>query len=77
MLRLTKRKKDGKTTPAKQQALVLPLHTGNRSLDYLVELIKKIRPNNPRILNLKHYYTRLGKNVPLYFLFARPYLASF
>jgi site-specific recombinase len=48
MLRLTKRKKEGIDTPAKQQAIVLPLHTGNRSLDFLVELIKKIRPDNPR-----------------------------
>ena len=49
MLRLNKRKKEGTTnTPVKQQALVLPLHIGNRSLDFLVELIKKIRPDNPR-----------------------------
>jgi site-specific recombinase len=48
MLRLTRRKKDGIEPPAKQQAIVLPLHTGNRSLDFLVELIKKIRPDNPR-----------------------------
>ncbi len=48
MLRLTKRKKEGTNTPAKQQAVVLPLHTANRSLDFLVELIKKIRPDNAR-----------------------------
>jgi site-specific recombinase len=48
MLRLTKRKKEGINTPAKQQAVVLPLHTANRSLDFLVELIKKIRPDNAR-----------------------------
>ena len=48
MLRLIKRKKEGTNPPAKQQAVVLPLHTGNRSLDFLVELINKIRPNNPR-----------------------------
>jgi site-specific recombinase len=46
MLRLTKRKKEVINTPAKQQAVVLPLHTANRSLDFLVELIKKIRPDN-------------------------------
>ncbi len=46
MLRLTKRKKEGTDTPAKRQAVVLPLHTANRSLDFLVELIKKIRPDN-------------------------------
>jgi len=49
MLRITKRKKEGKLPAAKpQQAIVLPLHTGNRSLEFLVELIKKIRPDNPR-----------------------------
>ncbi len=48
MLGLNKRKKDGNKPTAKQQAMVLPLHTPNRSLDYLVELIKKIRPDNAR-----------------------------
>ena len=48
MLRLTKRKKEGTEPPVKQQAVVLPLHTGNRSLEYLVELIDKIRPDNAR-----------------------------
>jgi site-specific recombinase len=48
MLRLTKKRKEGTTPPEKKQAVVLPLHTGNRSLDFLVELIQKIRPDNPR-----------------------------
>jgi site-specific recombinase len=48
MLRITKKKKEATSTAAKQQAVVLPLHTPNRSLDFLVELIKKIRPGNPR-----------------------------
>ncbi|MGC4102567.1 site-specific recombinase [Ferruginibacter sp.] len=47
MLRLTKRKKEN-AVPAKKQAVVLPLHTGNRSLDFLVELIQQVRPDNPR-----------------------------
>ncbi len=47
MLRIYKKRKEGINPPEKQQALVLPLHTGNRSLDFLVELIKKIRPDNP------------------------------
>lgn len=47
-MRLTKRKKDGNELPAKQQALVLPLHTPTRSLDFLIDLIKKVRPDNPR-----------------------------
>lgn len=48
MLGLNKRKKDGAKPTAKQQAMVLPLHAPNRSLDYLVELIRKIRPENAR-----------------------------
>jgi site-specific recombinase len=48
MLRLNKNKKDGADTPVKKQAVVLPLHTGNRSLEYLVELINKIRPERAR-----------------------------
>jgi site-specific recombinase len=48
MLRISKRKKEGSVPPEKQQAVVLPLHTPNRSLEYLVELIKKIRPDNAR-----------------------------
>lgn len=47
-MRLTKRKKNGNELPAKQQALVLPLHTPTRSIDFLIDLIKKIRPDNPR-----------------------------
>lgn len=48
MLRLIKRKKEVTKTPAKQPALVLPLHTGVRGQDFLAELIKKLRPENPR-----------------------------
>ncbi len=48
MLRLIKRKKEDTKLAEQRQAMVLPLHTGNRSLDYLVELIKKIRPDDPR-----------------------------
>lgn len=48
MLRLTKRKKEGTKPTAKQQAMVLPLHTGNRSLEFLAELISKVRPEDPR-----------------------------
>lgn len=47
MLRLLRKKKTETTDPAKQQALVLPLHAPNRSLEFLTELIGKIRPENP------------------------------
>ncbi|MEO7489205.1 MAG: hypothetical protein ABIU77_18980, partial [Ferruginibacter sp.] len=32
----------------KQQAIVLPLHSANRSLDFLVELVDTIRPDNAK-----------------------------
>ncbi|MEO6723374.1 MAG: hypothetical protein ABIN67_23610 [Ferruginibacter sp.] len=48
MLRLNRKKKDLPGTPEKQQAIVLPLHSPNRSLDFLVELIGKMRPDNPK-----------------------------
>ncbi len=44
-------KKDNKENtapPAKQQAVILPLHAPNRSLEFLTEIIDKIRPNKPR-----------------------------
>ena len=48
MLRLLKRNKDSSPNAAKQQAIVLPLHSANRSLDFLVELIGTIRPENAK-----------------------------
>ncbi len=47
MLGRLKRKKEEQPTPAKQQAIVLPLHSPSRSLDFLVELINTVRPANP------------------------------
>ena len=46
MLRLIKKKKDP-TTLDISQAIVLPIDSANRSLDYLIEMIKKIRPSSP------------------------------
>jgi len=48
MLRLPKKKKDTQDPPGKQQAVILPMHSPNRSLDFLVELIGKIRPDNAK-----------------------------
>ncbi len=48
MLRYIKRRKDSTVPPQKQQAIVLPLHSPNRSLEFIVELIGKIRPVNPK-----------------------------
>jgi site-specific recombinase len=46
MLRLLKKKRAEPTEPGKSQAIVLPLHSPNRSLEFLTELIGKIRPDN-------------------------------
>ncbi len=49
MRRITRKKKEVSELPsAKQQAVVLPLHPGNRSLHFLIDFIKKIRPEHPR-----------------------------
>lgn len=48
MLRLLRKKKESEKEPPKQQAIVLPLHSPNRSLEFLAELIGKIRPDNPK-----------------------------
>ena len=47
MLRKIRKKKQAEPAPSRQQALVLPLHAPNRSLEYLTELIRKIRPSRP------------------------------
>ena len=48
MLGINNKKKEVPALPPKQQAVILPLHSPNRSLEFLVELIGKIRPANPK-----------------------------
>ena len=48
MLGIKKAKKHSSKLSDKQQAVVLPMHTATRSLGVLVELIDKIRPDNPK-----------------------------
>ena len=48
MLRRLNKKKDKATQPEKQQAIILPMHSPNRSLEFLTELIGKIRPEDPK-----------------------------
>ncbi len=52
MLRLSKKNKVVPAKEEKQQAVVLPLHSVNRSLDFLVELIDTIRPENAKDIAL-------------------------
>ncbi len=48
MIRLKRNRKETPVLPEKQQAIVLPLHTPNQSLEFLVQLIGKIRPDHHR-----------------------------
>ncbi len=50
MLRIIKKKKQIPPVPEKRQAVVLPLHSPNRSLEFLAELIDTIRPENAKDL---------------------------
>ena len=63
MLRILRKKKDDASIPGKQQAVVLPLHSPSRSLEFFTELIDKIRPENPKDiqqaeLKLRHCFTK-------------------
>ncbi len=48
MLRLSKKNKAIPPGKEKNQAIVLPMHSSNRSLDFLVELIATIRPDDAK-----------------------------
>ncbi|MBK7885543.1 MAG: hypothetical protein IPJ81_18405 [Chitinophagaceae bacterium] len=48
MLWGNKRKKHKEAVPARQQAIVLPLHGTNKALEFLVEFINNIRPASPK-----------------------------
>ena len=48
MLRLLKWKRNNTDVAKKQQAIVLPLHASQRSIEFLKEIIEKIRPDRPR-----------------------------
>ena len=52
MFRLPKKSKIAPQRPEKHQAIVLPLHSANRSLDYLVDLIGAIRPEDAKDFKL-------------------------
>ena len=48
MIRLSGKNKAVPSNSEKQQAIILPLHSANRSLDFLVDLIETIRPENAK-----------------------------
>ena len=47
MLRLIRKKKDHDISTNVDQAIILPIDSSNRSLDYLIGMVKKIRPSYP------------------------------
>ena len=47
-MKLLSRKKNKATETAKGGAIILPFNSNNRGLEFLVDLVKKIRPSNPR-----------------------------
>ena len=51
MLRRLRKRKDEPSKPVKHQALVLPMHSASRSLEFLTEFIDKIRPDKPKDFN--------------------------
>lgn len=47
MLRFFKNKNVYPQLPAKQQAVVLPINSPNRSIEFITDIVEKIRPDNP------------------------------
>jgi site-specific recombinase len=84
MLRITRKKKEELLQPpdVSEQAPVLAMHPGNRSLLFLIEFIKKIRPTHPR--NFEQAETRfkavlyqLGQDKSLLFSLRKSLLTQF
>jgi site-specific recombinase len=79
---LQRKKKDTAQPPGKRQAVVLPLHTPNRSIAYLTELVKKIRPDRSRNiaqaeLKFKALLYQLGQDKSLLFSVRKSLLSQF
>jgi site-specific recombinase len=51
MLRRLRKRKDEPSVPGKHQAVILPMHSASRSLEFLTEFIDKIRPDKPKDFN--------------------------
>jgi site-specific recombinase len=48
MLKLLQRKKNARSEGGEGRAIVLSLNSTNRGMEFLVEMVKKIRPRNPK-----------------------------
>lgn len=79
---LSRKKKEAVLPPDKHQAIVLPLHAANRSIDYLTELIKKVRPDRSRNiaqaeLKFKAMLYQLGQDKSMLFSIRKSLLSQF
>ncbi|MBI3719262.1 MAG: hypothetical protein HY252_11810 [Sphingobacteriales bacterium] len=83
MLRILTRKKQSSTPDSsKERGIVLSLQSGNRSVDYLVELVRKIRPASPGNIeeaekNFQALLFRLQDDKSLLFSLRRSLLTQF
>lgn len=83
MLRILTRKRQTNTPDSsKERGIVLSLQSGNRSVDYLVELVRKIRPASPGNIeeaekNFQALLFRLQEDKTLLFSLRRSLLTQF
>lgn len=82
MLRKLTRKKQASIDSSRERGIVLSLQSGNRSVDYLVELVRKIRPSSSRNIeeaekNFQALLFRLQEDKSLLFSLRRSLLSQF
>jgi site-specific recombinase len=82
MLRRLKKNKEISQKTVSQQAIVLPLHTPNRSVVFLTELVKKIRPGRSRDFkeaekNFEAVLYRLSQDKSMLFSVRKSLLSQF
>jgi site-specific recombinase len=82
MFRRLQRKRTATGIPSDGKAIVLSLHTSDRGLDFLVELVKKIRPRGPHqhkeaALRFKALLFQLQDDKSLLFALRKSFLSQF
>ncbi len=82
MLRPSNKNKGIPTQEEKQQAIVLPLHTSNRPLDFLVDLFETVRPDTAKdiaqaTVRFKALLYQLSQDKSLLFSLRKALLAQF
>ena len=81
MLRPRKKNSETAQVSGKQEAIVLPLHSVSRSLDFLSELVDKVRPSNPKNIkaaeaNFKVVLYQLSQDKTILFSFRKALLTQ-